>query len=80
VDPGDDGDAEEPDREPERLRPRQPLVREEAEHEERVEDRDGRLHDRREPGVDVLLAPGDQPERQRRIEDAEHEAVAPSRA
>ena len=79
VDAGDDRDAEDPDRETERAHPRQPLVRQEAEDEECVEDRHRGLHDGGEAGVDVLLAPRDQPERQRRVEDAEHEAVLPGR-
>ena len=47
---------------------------------QRVEDRHGGLDDRGEAGVDVLLAPGDQPERQRCVERAEDEAVAPGAA
>ena len=77
MDAGHDGDAQDPDREPEGLRAPEPLVRQEAKDQERVEDRHRRLDDRGEARVDVLLAPGDQPERQGRVEDAEHEAVPP---
>ena len=80
VDPGDDGDAGDPDPEADRADSRQALVRQEAEHEQRVEDRHRRLHDGGEAGVDVLLAPGDQPERERGVQDAEHEAVPPRAA
>ena len=77
VDPGDDGDADDPDREADRPRSRQALVRQEAQDQQRVEDRHRGLHHRGEPGVDVLLAPGDQPERQSRVQDSEHETVPP---
>ena len=50
---------------------------EEAEAEEDGEERHRRLRDRRDAGVDVLLAPGDEPERQRRCDDAEHHPAAP---
>ena len=43
--------------------------------EQRDEDRHGRVRDRGDAGVDVLLAPGDEPERQRPVDDAEHDGV-----
>ena len=45
---------------------RERLVREKAKAEEDHEERHGRLGDRGDAGVDVLLAPGDEPERDRR--------------
>ena len=80
MDARDDGDADDPDRESERPCTAQPLVREEAKDEQRVEDRDGGLDDCGQPGVDVLLAPRDQPEGKRRVENAQDEAVAPGGA
>ena len=65
---------------PERARAAQPLVREELQCDQRVEDRHRRLHDGGEAGVDVLLAPGDQPERDGRVEGAEDQEVAPGGA
>ena len=80
VDPGDDGDAGEPDPEPDGADSRQALMRQEAEHEQGVEDRHRGLHDSGETGVDVLLAPRDQPERQGGIENAEDAEAVPPRA
>jgi hypothetical protein len=77
VDAGHDGDADDPDREPQRTRRGEPLVRQELQCDQRVEDRHRRLDDGGEAGVDVLLAPGDQPERDRRVEGAEDQKVAP---
>ena len=53
------------------------LVWQKAEGDEEREDRDGCLGDARHRGVDVLLAPGDEPERQCGVEHAEHERRPP---
>ena len=63
---GEHADADQPEREAEQLAARERLVREEAEPEEDREERHRRLRDRRDPRVDVLLAPGDEPERDAR--------------
>ena len=55
---------------PTRRRPGRALGRVDPEREDGDEDRCGGVEDRREPRVDVLLAPGDQEERERRVERA----------
>ena len=77
MDPGDDGDADDSDPEAQCAGAGQPLVREELQRDQRVEDRHRRLHDGSEAGVDVLLPPGDQPERDGRVERAEDQEVTP---
>jgi hypothetical protein len=71
-------DAREAEHHAERADAARALVRAETHREQRREDRHGRIRDRREPGADVPLAPGDQRERDRRVEEAER--VAPSGA
>ena len=66
-----DPDAEEPPA-------RDALVVEKAEREHRVEDRHRRLDDRGEPGVDPRLAPREEPERDRRVEQADDDEPAAS--
>ena len=58
---------------PDEPRAARPLARHEAEREQRGEHRHARLHDAGDARVDVLLAPGDQRERQRGAEQPEHE-------
>ena len=59
---------------------RDPLVGQEVEAEQEGEERHGRLRDPGDARVDVLLAPADQPERDRGVDRAEHDGGAPGRA
>ncbi len=74
---GNEGHAGEPEADAEDPPPADPLVRQEPESDQQREDRDGRLGDRRHTRVDVLLAPGDEPEREGGVEYSEHERLAP---
>jgi hypothetical protein len=57
-----------------------PFLAEEGEGEQRVEDRDSALDDRREARVDPRLAPGEEPEGQRRVHDPDHDEPLPPAA
>src|SRR3954447_6264264 len=71
-------DADEPDAEPDQPEASDPRLAEEREREQRVEDRNGSLDDRREPGVDPRLAPGEEPERHRRVHEPYDDEPAPA--
>ena len=71
------GDSDEPEPDAEYPCGPDPLVRQEPEPDQQREDRDGGLRDAGRSRVDVLLAPGDEPERERGIEQTEHERLAP---
>ena len=70
-------DADEPDRDPDELHAGHALLVEEREREHGDEDRHRRLDDRREPGVEPRLTPGQQPERHRRVDQADDDEPAP---
>ena len=76
----EDGHADEPDRDAEQPPAGHALVVEEAEREHRVEDRHGRLDDRREARVDPRLAPREEPERDGRVQEADDDERPPVRA
>ena len=80
VEAGEHRDADEPHHDPGRLEARDPLLGPVVQREQDDEDRHRRVRDRRDPRVDVLLAPGDQRERQRRVREPEHDADAPDPA
>ena len=61
----DEGDSDEPEADSGDPRGADPLVRQEPEPDQQREDRDGGLGDPRRARVDVLLAPGDEPEWER---------------
>src|SRR5439155_23313948 len=68
-----DGDAEQP-------RAGHPYLVEGDERNRRIEDRHRSLDDRREPGVDPRLAPREQPERDRGVDERDDYEPAPVRA
>src|SRR5205823_7510147 len=74
--PDEEGDADEADRDADEPEPAHPDLAEKAEGDDGVEDRDGRLEDRREAGVDPRLAPGEQPERDRDVDDPDGDEPA----
>ena len=80
VETGKHGDPDESDRDPDDARHADRLVRQEACGQEEREDGHGRLRDPRDARVDVLLAPRDEPERDGRVQRAEHEGRTPVRA
>ena len=63
---------------PTRLEPVDARLAEEREREQRVEDRNGSLDDRREPGVEPRLAPREEPERHRRVHEPDDDEPAAS--
>src|SRR3954468_7260376 len=71
-------DADEADAEPDQPEASDPRLAEEREREQRVEDRNGSLNDRREPGVDPGLAPGEEPERHCRVHKPYDDEPAPA--
>ncbi len=73
----EEGDADQAEPDTGDAEPADPLVRQEREPDQERADRHRRLRDRRDAGVDVRLAPRDQPEREGRVERAEHERLAP---
>ena len=63
-------DADEPEHDPDQAETGGALGRVDPEREDGDEDRSGGVEDRSETRVDVLLAPGDQEERERGVERA----------
>jgi hypothetical protein len=71
---GDGGDSGEPDCEPNDPDAARPLARRDPERQQRDEDRNGRVRDRGDPGVDVRLPPRDEEERDRHPHHADEGA------
>ena len=80
VEAGERCHAEEPERDTRDANGSHVLVWEEARREQEREDRHRRLRDARDARVDVGLAPGDEPHRDRGVDDAEHDARQPGGA
>ncbi len=80
MDAREQGDAGDPDCQPGDLCRPERLVREEAEAEQRDEDRDRGLRDPCDARVDVCLSPRDERHRNRRVDRSEDEARTPSLA
>ena len=76
----DEGNSDEPEADAGDPGGADALVREELEPDQQREDRDRRLGDAGCARVDVLLAPGDEPERGRGVEEPEHDRLAPGLA
>ena len=66
-------DADEADADADEAEARHPHLTEEAECDDGIEDRDGGLKDRGEAGIDAGLAPGEEPERQRDVDERHDE-------
>ena len=77
--PREHANAGEPDEDPCEPDAVDALARIEPEREQDDEDRHGCVRDRGDAGVDVLLAPGDEDERERRVEEADCEALPAGR-
>jgi hypothetical protein len=73
-------DSDEADDEAEEADAHDARLTEEAEGEQSVEDRHRSLNDRGEPRVDPLLAPGEEPERHRRVHEAHDDEPTPGPA
>jgi len=72
--------AHEANCDPQQRRARHPHLAEGHEGDEGVEDRNGRLDDRRKARVDPRLAPRQQPERDRRVHERDHHEPLPVHA
>ena len=70
-------DTDEADRDADEAEAGDAHLVEEAERDQRVEDRHGCLDDRREPRVDARLAPREEPERDRGVHERDDGEPAP---
>ena len=77
IDAREDGDTDEADRDPGDLQPTKCSWGRKRQPEQEREDRHGRLCDRGDTRVDVLLSPGHEPERDRRPDGADRQARPP---
>ena len=75
MDAREDADADQPEQEPSQPQPGDPFAWLKPHREQDDEDRHGCICDRGDARVDVLLAPRDQRERDRAVDDAEPEAL-----
>ena len=70
-------DSGEPHQDPCQADAANPFARVEPEREDDDEDRHGGVRDRRDTGVDVLLAPGDEGEREGRVQEPDRPGLPP---
>ena len=78
MEPGEHPDPGEAEQDADEPHPGDTLAREISDRQDGHEDGHGRVCDRRDPGVDVFLAPRDQRERDRAVDHPEYDA-APTR-